>query len=499
MNVAAELLARGAPEAPALLQAGKTVTYDELRQRAFAIAARLQASGLGPGHAVALLADNGAFFVAGYLGILLVGAVAVPVSPDLPVHDLHAVLADAESRCLLASDRQSRKLGSSPLPEGCACLRESEFGTSSTGLSRPVEVDPVHGVAALMFTSGSTGRPKGVVVTHRNIACNTRDIVEALSLTETDRAMLVLPLHYCFGLSVLHTHLAVGASVVINNQFLYPQSVLDDLRRSDCTGFAGVPSHFQILLRKSRWKQMDFPALRWLQQAGGKLPDPFIREILEAFPRLRFYTMYGQTEATARLSVLPPDQLPAKLGSIGRGLPSTCLRVVRPDGSEIPPGSEEIGEIVATGDNITLGYWRDPAETERWFRDGGLHTGDLARRDADGFLFVVEREREMIKAGGNRVSAKQVEGVLSECPEVVEAAVVAMPHPLLGEAIAAFVTLGRDAAIGEEQLRDHCRRRLAVFQVPELLRILPRLPHTSQGKIHKAELRHLAASLAPSP
>jgi acyl-CoA synthetase (AMP-forming)/AMP-acid ligase II len=343
-----------------------------------------------------------------------------------------------------------------------------------------------------MFTSGSTGEPKGVMVTHRNIECNTRDIIDYMKLIPTDRAMLVLPLHYCFGLSVLHSHLLVGASMVINNQFLYPETVVQDMHAKRCTGLAGVPSTYQILLRKSRFKSVKFPALRWLQQAGGRLPKPYISEIRHAFPDIRFFIMYGQTEATARLSFLPPERLGEKLGSIGRGLASTHLEVLKADGTPVEPEGADIGEIVASGDNITAGYWNDPVETARYFRDGRLYTGDLARVDSDGFIFIVDRARDMIKSGGNRVSAKEIEDAICELPDVVEAAVIGVPDAFLGEAIAAFVVLIQGAQIGEEAIRLHCRQRLAAFKIPHHYYLHDRLPHNSSGKVLKNKLRERA-------
>jgi len=340
-----------------------------------------------------------------------------------------------------------------------------------------------------MFTSGSTGIPKGVMVTHQNIASNTSDIVEYMGLTPADRAMVVLPFHYCFGLSLLHSVLAAGGSLVLNNQFMYPESVLADMLAKGCTGLAGVPSTYQILLRKSRFKQMEFPALRWFQQAGGKLHNPFIKEIQDAFPEVNYYLMYGQTEATARLSYLPPDRLQEKLGSIGQGLPSTRLVVLKPDGTPVCPGSDEVGEIVAYGPNVTLGYWNDPAETAKYFRDGGLYTGDLARVDADGFIFIVEREREMIKSGGNRVSAKEVEDVIAELPEVVEVAVIGVAHELLGEAIQAFVVVTAGAAVNAHGIMTHCQRCLPVYKCPVSVTFLPALPHNSAGKVMKGQLK----------
>jgi acyl-CoA synthetase (AMP-forming)/AMP-acid ligase II len=331
------------------------------------------------------------------------------------------------------------------------------------------------------------------MITHRNIECNARDIIEYLDLTPQDRVMVVLPFHYCFGLSLLHTHLMAGASVVLSNAFkLFPDEVLEEMREKECTGFAGVPSTYQILLRKTRFRDLSFPKLRWFQQAGGKLPDACIQELLDSFPQVRFFLMYGQTEGTARLSYLPPERLGDKLGSIGKGLPSTRLEVLKADGTAVVPGSPETGEIVASGDNIAPGYWNDPVETAAFFKNGKLHTGDLARVDQDGFIFFVERERDMIKPGGNRVSAKEVEDMIAEIPEVVEVAVVGSPHELLGESVNAFIVLRPDAEVGPEDIERHCRKRLPAFKTPQEIHFLRSMPHNAAGKILKPKLREMA-------
>jgi long-chain acyl-CoA synthetase len=344
------------------------------------------------------------------------------------------------------------------------------------------------------------------MITHRNIECNTRDIIDYMGLTAADRCMVVLPFHYCFGLSLLHTHLMVGGSVVLNNDFrLYPEIVLREMQVRECTGIAGVPSTYQLLLRKSRLRQMTFPKLRWFQQAGGKLPNPCIREIRAAFPQIPYYLMYGQTEATARLSYLPPDRLADKLGSIGTGLPSTRLEVLKPDGTPVKrsaavgspfspvsaPEDSEAGEIVASGDNISPGYWNDPAETAKFFRNGKLHTGDIARVDSDGFIFIVERERDMIKSGGNRVSAKEIEDIIAEIPDVVEVAVVGTPHELLGESIKAFVALTVHSTVTAREIEAHCRKRLPAFKTPEEIIFLKTMPHNGSGKVLKPKLKEM--------
>jgi acyl-CoA synthetase (AMP-forming)/AMP-acid ligase II len=493
MNVADLILRQGHDAAPAVLDGNHVMTYRELREQVAVVAKALLARGHAKGDRIGILAENSPFFIAAYLGIIRAGLVAVPFQTDVAPETFQKIVVDAGIQDMIVSNRLLNRVRTWGLTAGIKLVTADSLTDSggSSAMALP-EITSESDLAALMFTSGSTGSPKGVMVSHRNIECNTRDIISYLGLTARDRILVVLPFHYCFGASLLHTHLMAGGSVVLNNSFkLYPETVLQEMQQKECTGFAGVPSTYQILLRKSRFREMAFPSLRWFQQAGGKLPDPQIAELLASFPEVRYFLMYGQTEGTARLSYLPPEHLADKLGSIGRGLPSTRLEVLKPDGQAVVPGSDETGEIVASGANITLGYWNDPAETAKYFRKGRLHTGDIARVDADGFIYVVERERDMIKSGGNRVSAKEIEDVIAGLPEVVEVAVLGMPHELLGEAIQAFIVAAPEYEITPESVQKHCRNRLPAFKVPESVVFLKNMPHNSSGKILKLKLKEM--------
>jgi long-chain acyl-CoA synthetase len=393
----------------------------------------LQAEGCSPGDRVGLFAENGPFFIAAYLGAIRAGLCAVPFPTDCSQATFERIVASTGMKRLLVSARFHEQLQSWPESSSLALLVETtDPPHAEQNVPPPVEVDLKDHLAAIMFTAGSTGEPKGVMVTHQNILVNTEDILAYTRLGPDDRAMIVLPFFYCYGTSLLHTHLMAGASLVINNRFLFPEKVLDEMEQKGCTGLAGVPATYQILLRKTRLAQRRFPALRWLQQAGGRLPNPLVRELRQALPGVQLFVMYGQTEATARLSYLPPERLDDKLGSIGCGLPHVRLEVLRTDGTPVAPGSDEVGQIVASGESITVGYWGDAEETAHYFRDGKLQTGDMARVDADGFIFIVERARDFIKAMGYRVGPKEVEEVLAEMPEIVEAAVVGVPDELWG-------------------------------------------------------------------
>ncbi len=500
-NVASELLAAGVGSDLALSVGAENVTYGQLRGRVDRAAAHLRARRLAPGSRVGLVAENGVFFVVAYLATIRAGLCVVPLPTMLRVERLRRIAIDTSMQLMLASSRMA--------PDadliGAMAAAEVELW-SEDGLDLPLEdgafvaeaessstFDPSSALAALFFTAGSTGVPKGVMVTHRNIATNTRDIVEYMGLAPTDRAMLVLPLHYCYGLSVLHAHLSAGASVVINNAFMFPEKVLDDMEAKACTGIAGVPSTYQILLRRSHFKERDFPALRWFQQAGGRLPEPFIREMQEAFPEVHLYVMYGQTEATARLSYLPPERLDDKLGSIGRGLPSTALEVLKEDGSPVRPGSAEIGEIVAMGDNISPGYWNDVAGTRKYFGEGRLRTGDLARVDAEGFIFIVDRARDFIKSMGIRVSPKEIEEVIAALPGVVEVAVIGVPDEIWGEAIKAVVVPVREGELSGRSIVRHCNDHLPNHMIPTTVELTDHLPKNAAGKVLKAHLREAAS------
>lgn len=299
---------------------------------------------------------------------------------------------------------------------------------------------------------------------------------------------VVLPFYYCFGTSLLHTHLRVGGSLVINNKFMFPESVLDDIEKYQCTGFAGVPSNYQILLRKSSIKNRNLPSLRYVAQAGGKLPDSFIKELIETLSGVEIFIMYGQTEATARLSYLPPNKLDEKLGSIGKGIPGTELKVIDKEGNVIKAG--DIGEVVASGGNIMKGYFNDKEETDKIIRNGYLYTGDLATVDNDDYIYIVAREKQIIKSGGNRISPKEIENIIIQIPSVIETAVIGTPDDILGEAIKAFIVLNNEALkVDEKYIIEYCKNNLPSYKVPKYVVFLDSLPKNSSGKIMIGDLK----------
>jgi long-chain acyl-CoA synthetase len=430
---------------------------------------------------IILLSVNNLFFLKMYLAIIKSGNICIPLDPGIEkenysyIHDLTNprlifLTREVEKRLELNSDQAWYP---DTLPSSAEKYTD-EIPGSEFDRERCAEI---------IFTSGSTGKPKGVMISHKNLIANTSSIVDYLQLTQDDRMLVVLPFYYCYGLSLLHTHLRVGGSIVFNNSFIFLGAVLKSLSDYKCTGFAGVPSHFQILLRKSdSFKQTRFPDLKYVTQAGGKLAPVFIDEFMEAHPEVRFIVMYGQTEATARLSWLPPEEYEKRKGSMGKGIPGVELRVVNEKGELIRPG--ETGEVIARGDNIMMGYFADEEGTKNAIRNGWLYTGDLGTVDEDGYIYLTARSKEIIKVRGKRISPKEIEAVILALPEVIDCTIEGVEDDIEGEMLKATVTVRKEnaEALTRERLIQHCSQHLALFKVPQVYEFKDNLTISATGK-----------------
>lgn len=501
-----------APGAPAVASPAARLDYAALAGRARALADRLFAAGLRPGGRILVALGNTPATVVVGLAVHALGAAAVEVNREWSPEVLDAILGQAEVRQAVIWGRDARAWG--PLaaarrlerlwvvhpdlpppallaalaPTPASAILEDGRGDPREPAPPPAprpEVRPEQ-PALVLYTSGSTGTPRGVVQTFRNLEANTRSIVEYLGLGPSDRALLVLPLYYCYGRSVLQTHLFVGGSIWLDTRFAFPRLVLEAGAAEGCTGFAGVPLTFELIRRQVDVSTLDRGPLRYLTQAGGAMAQDTIDWVRRAFAPARLFVMYGQTEATARLSYLPPERAVEKRGSIGVAIPGVELRVVDDQGAALPPG--QTGHLVARGDNVTLGYLGDPAATAEILRDGWLWTGDLAVRDADGFFFHRGRSKEILKIGGHRVSPVEIEHVVAGHPDVAEAAVVGAADALQGERPLAFVVARAGRSPEPEEIRRFCRERLPAYCVPAEVRLVEALPRNESGKLLRAEL-----------
>ncbi len=464
-----------------LLGSKETISFKKLYNDSLKIASYLKET-IGENQNVLLISPNSVFFLTAYFGIIKSGNTCIPLNFAIEQNNLDYILNTTESTTVFIANGIKRKLKfNSDIQlidedESLQIINDQTIENFSLSFDK-------NRVAEIIFTSGSTGEPKGVMISHQNIIANTDSIIEYLRLDQNDIMLVVMPFYYCYGLSLLHTHLKVGGSIVLNNSFIFLGSVMNDLKNYKCTGFAGVPSHFQILLKKSQtFKTTEFSDLRYVTQAGGKLHTVFIEEFIKSFPNKDFYVMYGQTEATARLSYMPPNLLRSKTSSIGKAIPGVELKVVNENGQEVALNEE--GELLARGGNIMLGYYKDEKGTNETLKDGWLHTGDMAKVDEDGYFYLVARKKEILKVRGKRVSPKEIEAVILSVPEVVDCTIEGIEDELLGEAIQATIVL--NGKLNEEEMKEKifqkCGQNLSVYKIPQKIVFEANMKMSSTGK-----------------
>ncbi len=487
------------PDKLALRRQHAAWRYGELAQGAAAASAVVRAAGLVPGDRVALLFRNSPEYVACFYGALAERLVVVPLNVQERASVLANQIAHAQARLVLGDPAHPEwRALSEAVGPGTALRAVPALDTETSAAAFAASLGETPGapvvspvvardeLAMLLYTSGTTGRPRAVMLSHGNLVANTRTIVDYLALGPADVGLTVMPFHFSYGNSVLQTHLAAGATLLLEDNLAYPLVVLRRLQEERVTGFSGVPSTYAILLSRCRLEDFDLRALRYLTQAGGAMPRAAIQRVRELVPGARFFVMYGQTEATARLTYLPPEELDARLGSVGRPLAGLEVELRGPEGERLPPG--QVGELCVRGPSVMLGYWRDEAATREVLVDGWLRTGDLARRDEAGCLYIEGRSVEMIKVGSFRVSPQEVEEVLVALPGVAEVAVTWTPDELLGQAVKAVLVLREGAALDEHQVRAHCRAQLAAYKVPRVVTFARELPRTSSGKVQRYKL-----------
>jgi acyl-CoA synthetase (AMP-forming)/AMP-acid ligase II len=471
---------------PLLLGLKENTSYSSINQDVTKLAHYLQ-NQIGKGKKILLISPNNSFFIKSYLGIIKSGNICVPLNPAIEQTNLDFIAAktDASLSIVAGSILNKLTIRNKVISE---IELNSIIETQNIGENDKSDFNETQ-IAEIIFTSGSTSIPKGVMLSHKNLIANTNSIIQYLDLNENDIIQVVLPFFYCYGLSLLHTHLRVGGQLLLNNNFILLGTTIDNFNKYKCTGFAGVPSHFQILLRKTElFKKTEFPTLKYVTQAGGKLPNVFISEFNESFPEIKFFVMYGQTEATARLSYLPPELLIKKIGSLGKGIPDVELKVVNSNGDAIQPS--ETGEIIARGDNIMTGYFEDETETSNTLKNGWLYTGDLATIDEDGYIYLTARKKEIIKVGGQRVSPKEIEEVIDLIPGVVDCTVEGLQDDLMGEAIKSTIIineLGKN--LTPEIVQKFCSERLSHHKIPTVIEFRESMEVNSTGKKIKSTIK----------
>jgi len=489
------------PDHPLCHTSDLTFSYAQVDEISGRVASALIGSGLRRGDKVAVQLPNLPQFLFTYFAILKAGLVMVPLNPLLKAPEVAYQLQDSESRGMITFEgfaaeaavgaRQAGDVptyvvnlpGNDQRPEGTRHYDELYFA-DDTGEIEPTNADDT---AVIIYTSGTTGKPKGAELTHFQLYMNCTVAGELFGFRDDDVGVAVLPMFHVFGLSsVLNVAVRFGGTLVLIPRF-EPDAVLDAIARYRCTIFSGVPTMYYALLQADL-ADRDLSSLRVGVSGGAAIPGEVIRAFEEQFPGVVILEGYGLSE-TASTTTFNISAEQRRVLSIGKPIWGVEIRVVDEQDKPLLSGPENIGEIVIRGHNVMKGYYGNPAATAEAFRGGWFHTGDLAYADEGGYLFIVDRKKDLVIRGGYNVYPREIEEVLFAHPAVAEAAVIGQPDPRMGEEVVAFVVLKPGAEADPDDIIAYCRERLAAYKYPREVRIVTDLPKGPTGKILKRELK----------
>ncbi len=493
----------------ALVCGDRRASYAELESEASRIATALAHLDVQAQDRVIILMENSIASVVALFGILKAGAIFIMLNSTLKPRKLNYILRDSGAKVVIAHARHKETLAAAgvgatdlrhiiwyaaadedlPLdcPQGPAAISWSQALSNTKGrvpARRILDID----LATIIYTSGSTGEPKGVMSTHLNMVSVARSIMQYLQNTPEDIIFNALPLAFDYGLYQVLMAFAFGGSVILEKSFMYPLSIVSQIAAEKVTGLPLVPTMLALLLEKCDLAGEDLHALRYVTNTAAHLPQPLIKKLRAQLPRVRIYAMYGLTECK-RVAYLPPEDIDRKPGSVGLPIPNTQVFILDAQGREAAPG--EIGELVVRGANVMQGYWNAPAETARTFRTGRyrsdalLFSGDLFKKDEEGYLYFIARKDDLIKTKGERVSPKEIENALFELEGICEAAAFGIPDTIDGQSIVACVAIKADFGLTRQMILSHCRKNLESFMMPKRLEVFPSLPKKPNGKIDR--------------
>lgn len=510
--------ARRYPDRPALICDGQVHSFAQIERRSDLLARQLQAEGLQRGDRVAVFMENSPELVVSIFAISKAGGAFVVVNWATSARKLAYILTDCGIRVLIAKANLAKAVATASadvsqlqtiLWVGDPAERVRPGRTFAEIMADP-HVPPDaprlidEDLCAIIYTSGSTGDPKGVMLTHRNVVCTAWSISTYLENVPDDIVACVLPLSFSYGLYQVVTGARVGFTVLLERSFAYAYKTLQRMVEHRATALPGVPTIFATLLKMAPLDGLDLSSLRYLTNAGAAIAPAHVRQLMELFPQVKIYSMYGQTEC-ARSCYLDPARLADNMTSVGKAIPNSELFVVDERGRPVGPG--EVGELVVRGANVMRGYWGRPDLTAQRLREGPipgekvLYSGDLFRQDEDGFLYFMSRKDDIFKCKGEKVSPKEIENVLAELPAISEAAAIGVDDPIDGKAVKAVVVLRQDGSVTASQIRQHCRANLDPYMVPKFVEIRSSLPKTDSGKIKKIALvqEHEQRAANPAP
>lgn len=489
-----EEMAKAQPEKTITKFQEKKLTYGEFFQKAKNLAAYFQSRGYEQGDIIALFLPNSDDFLICYYACQLGGYAVMPINTKLASPEVAYILGHSEAKAIIydAAYKETLLKCSSLLNKmrdrierGGERTLERMMDDCSLTFEKP-DISPEH-TAVVFYTSGTTGKPKGVMLSAGNIRAIAKIWSESLEITENDRMLISTPLFHCaashcFSIPTIYK----GGTVIIEERFS-PESTLSTMEREKATIFFGVPAMYCILLNTKKILEADLSTVRLFAYGAAPMPYQHILRLKELFPDIKLQNLYGQTENSPGATTLKDHYALEKIGSVGEPLPMTEVKIVDDNGNELPPG--QVGEIIVKGPQVMKGYLKNEEETKKTIKDGWLYSGDLGRMDEDGLYYIVDRKKDMIIRGGENVYPVEVEEVLYEMDEVLEAAVVGIPHEIYGEVPKAFIVLKDGRQLTEEDVIAFCKKKLAKYKCPEEVTFLDEMPRNASGKVLKHVLR----------
>ncbi|WP_242035248.1 class I adenylate-forming enzyme family protein [Mesobacillus harenae] len=495
MNIAQLLLdtANTSPNKPMIVFRDEQITYEELTAMVKEKAVGFRKYGIKNNSHVGLMIANKPEYAIAYFALLSLGATVIPINPTFKEQEISYILNDSDAIALVVDEvglaevkkaqpsiPRVKMVFSIPDDESFLSWDEIKGEASDFFLEEKGEDDN----AQIIYTSGTTGKPKGALITHGNMGWMTKTSSEMTELSSGDRVLVVLPLFHAYAkLQGLMQCVLKGATMYLEERFI-PQVILQKIADNKITVFLGVPTMYTMFINLPQIKDLDFSHLRLAGCGGASLPIEIMERVNTAMG-VDLGEGYGQTESTVMLSCFPPNS-EKQHGSVGLPLPGIDLKIVDPNGLEVPVG--EVGEIIFKGPNAMKGYYKKEEETKAAIINGWVYTGDLARKDERGFLYIVDRKKDMIIRGGYNVYPREIEEVLYTHPNIVECAVIGEADSTFGEEIAAYIVTREEQT--PEEIISFCKEKLAHYKVPRKIYFIEELPKNATGKILKAPLKN---------
>lgn len=493
MESSAELF----PDRIAIRHEGQSVTYRELNIQCNRLAAGLKRLGLAAGGRCALMLPNSIHAITAYNAIAKLGAVAIPINFLYRKHELQHIFSDSKPEAFIGArpylDEVNWVLKASeqtPIRLALGASDNTEFQDLKTAFAGQTDFATYAAEDSdtlnILYTSGTTGVPKGVMLTHGNLASEARILAEMREKLDPEAVVIgVLPLYHVYGItSVLNVSMYLGLTIELFTQF-DPEKVIAVAEREKQTVLFAVPTMYNRLIQAAAAAPPRNPSLKFCVSGGASLPVEFLNRFESLF-HTKIYEGYGLTEAP--VCVENPYGGLTKAGSIGLPIPEFCAKIVDPAGEEIRSG--ERGELIIKGPGVMKGYLNRPEETGKTIRNGWLYTGDIARMDEDGYIYIVDRKKDLVIRGGYNVYPREIEEIMYQIPEILEVAVIGLPHADLGEEVAAVVVLKAGAEIESAAIQDYVKKRAAPYKYPRIIQISREpLPKSGTGKILKKEIR----------